>query len=101
MALIEDVDVVASNSSADILCCVDDTIDLDLGSLRNHTRICCDGVPLLRQMTGTGHAASAFGALVAQAVSCQLELTQVSSASMFRRLSRTGTVAFSAFLFLL
>ena len=61
MTLVEDVDVIASDTAADILRGVDHAVDLDLGPLRDDTGIRRNSVSFLRQIPGAGHAAPAFG----------------------------------------
>ena len=62
MGVEEDVDVIASDSSAAVLRCVDNTVNHHLGTVGNYPRVNGNGVAGRGHCAGAGMASPALGA---------------------------------------
>lgn len=76
MGVEEDVDVIASDSSAAVLRCVDNTVNHHLGTVGNYPRVNGNGVAGRGHCAGAGMASPALGAGPARAIPCCLEHAQ-------------------------
>ena len=62
VGVIEDIDMVASYTSAFVFCGVNNAVDHQLGAVRDHPRVNSYCVACLGDGAGTGVASPAFGA---------------------------------------